>query len=616
MEGDNVPLVDDDVVSVRKESTTSAFRVLFPVAIAFSIIFLLTTFIFGALYTTAVSNAKTSKPAVWPEVRTSGMGAYSSASVASDQIFCSEIGRDILVQGGNAVDAAIATIICIGIVNPMSSGLGGGHFMTIYNSTSKSCSAVDAREIAPLSASEDMYSKDYKASQIGWKAMGVPGELHGLRIAYEKFGGGVPWKSLFQPTIDLLNNGCPVSGALGHALKTAKRTVEKEPILKDFINKATGAPYKAGDVMRGNRLVLRDTLKYLAESDDPISLFYNGWMTDRFVEEMEDNDGHLTKEDFKSYKSIVRGADEILYSDLPNNLRMCGPPPPSSSALTQSLIKVLSKLDFTGKSVTEEAEILHKYVEASKFAYAVRGDLGDKNFVPQAMNISRNVISDRYIENVLSRLPEKTMPPSYYNVTQFLYEDPSTTNIAVVDSEGNSVVVTTTVNLLFGAQVGSPSTGVIWNSQMDDFSMPNRPNFYGYPPAPSNFIRPGKRPMSSISPIVIFDKTNGTVKLAVGAAGGSTIISGVAQTVARTLFMGWDLKKAVDAPRLHNQLIPNNTKCEPGTPKVFLDALKAKGHNVTVQRGVAQVTAILRNGSFLNANSDHRKGPDSHPAGY
>ncbi|KAK0397264.1 hypothetical protein QR680_002056 [Steinernema hermaphroditum] len=613
MDDDNVLLVGDD----RKESKNNAFRVLFPVAIAFSIIFLFTTFIFGALYaTTLLSIGSRSQQPEWPERRTSPLGVYHKASVASDHVLCSEIGRNILLKGGNAVDAAIATVLCIGVVNPMSSGLGGGHFMTIYNSTTKTCSAVDAREIAPLSASEHMYDKDSKAAQKGWKAMGVPGELHGLRTEYEHFGGGVPWKALFEPTIELLNNGCPVAAVLGVALRIENKTVEKEPTLQDFIDKSTGKPYKAGDVMRGNRAMLRDTLKYLSASEDPIGLFYNGWMTDRFVEEMEDNDGHLTREDFKAYKSIIRKEGDVLYSDLPGNLRMCGPPPPSSSAVTQSLIRVLSQIDMQGKSTEDVSDILHKYVEASKLSYAVRGDLGDKDFVPKAMDLSKEILTDKYLEKILNRIPSKAMPANYYNATKFLYEDPSTTNIAVIDEHGNAVVVTTTVNLFFGAQVGSISTGIIWNSQMDDFSMPNRPNSYGYPPAPANFIRPGKRPMSSISPIVIFDKTNGTVKMAVGAAGGSTIISGVAQTVARTLFMGWDLKKAMDSPRLHNQLIPNNTICEPGTPQVYIDALRQKGHNVTVHFGVAEVTAILRNGSSLTANSDWRKGPESRAAGY
>ncbi|GMT35975.1 hypothetical protein PFISCL1PPCAC_27272, partial [Pristionchus fissidentatus] len=610
-------IMDDQQALIDNEARAAKWMAVkqtsFVLSIAAAVVFFFVAIIMTALYMGTPSVEQQH----WPKLRDGLHGKYPKASVAADHVLCSEIGRDILIKGGNAVDAAIAGIICLGIVNPQSSGIGGGHFMTIYNKTTGLCSTVDARETAPAAASEHMFKDNVNGSKLGWQAMGVPGELHGLFTEYKQFGGGLPWAALLQPSIDLLTNGVPVSMGMAVCLRDEAENIKADRALaKDFLDPATGEVYKYGDVMRG-RKSHKNLLESLAKAADPIELFYKGWIADQLAFELKQSgNAILTKEDIGNYKSIVRDQSEVIYTDLPNNLRMCGPPPPSSSAVTQSIIKTLSGYTFDQSTTQLVVDSLHKYVEASKFAYAHRSEMGDMAFVNSSLALARNITTDEYVQSVRNRITDRAQPTEKYGGKFAFQLDKGTTNIAVIDQYGNSVVATTTVNLFFGARVASESTGLIWNSQMDDFSNPDAPNFYGYPPSPANYIKPGKRPMSSISPLVIFDKTNKTVQLAVGGAGGSTIISGVAQIAMRTLMLGWNIKEAMDRPRLHDQLMPNVTQFEQDFPPEYVQLLANRGHIMEKTPVVTQATAILKKGNWLAANSDYRKGFESQPAGY
>ncbi|VDK42835.1 unnamed protein product [Anisakis simplex] len=590
----------------------SIHRVIAGVAVAVGLLLFLTTILFAILY----FGTRREHVPEWPGSKNSLNGRYSTAAVASDNVLCSEIGRNILVQGGNAVDAAISVLLCLGVVHPMSSGLGGGHFMTIYNATTKTCHVVDARERAAAAAFQDMFKGQSEASQKGWRAMAVAGELHGLRTEYENFGGAIEWKKLFEPSIDLLNRGVQVSEALSVTMRAERDSILSEPTLNDFVNPKTKDIYKRGDILKG-RTMLRDTLRFLSESKDPIKDFYNGWMTEQFAYEFQDNGGIITADDFRNYRSIVRKSDEIIRTNL-SEYFVCGPPPPSSSAVTQSIIKVMDTLGpkYDQTTIQSNEQILHKYLEAGKFAYAMRSEFGDMDYIKNALAIAKNMTSDSWAKWVIDRIMERSQPTSYYGGHFAPKFDKGTTNIAVIDKDGNAVASTTTVNLLFGARVASESTGIIWNCQMDDFSLPDRPNFYGYPPAPANFIRPGKRPMSSISPLIFVNKTSNEVELAIGAAGGSTIITTVSTLATRILKMGWDLKSAMDAPRVHNQWLPNVTQYETNFPNAYVQALAERGHIMESVRAIGETTGIHKKGGLLYATCDFRKGAESQPAGY
>lgn len=560
---------------------------------------------------------------VWPHPSNSFLGEYATSAVATDNEICSEIGRNAMLEGGNAVDAAIAALFCIGIIDTQSSGLGGGHFMTIYNGTTKSCQVVDAREVAPLSSTENMYKAHFKKARYGWKAIAVPGELHGLWTEYTNFGGGVQWQTLVRPTIKLLKEGYPVSQELAKSLKHHENDILNNSVLrKHFINPETETIFEVGEQIK-TRMNLAKTLEMIAESDDPIKLFYHGQIADAMIDEFNLNGGIITKLDLSEYKSIIRRDSEIIYTNLTNGRRICGPPPPSGSSVTQSIIKIMdiSYASLKSNGIADfnaEVEFHHKFIEASKFAYAARSRLGDMDFIQDALELSHNITSDWWAEEIRSKITKNAQPDSYYggDFHSDLPDDHGTTHISVIDKWGNAVSVTSTINLILGSSVLSESTGILFNDQMDDFSLPGHSNSFGYPPSPSNFIRPRKRPMSSMSPIIIYHEHDMDELMPIGGSGGSTIISAVAGATIQALFQDTNLKQAIDYPRLHNQLKPNITSYERSWPKEYIDALKERGHIFEEKQSIAIVTACkVVNGSIF-ANSDYRKGVESEPAGF
>uniref|UniRef100_A0A7E4VNC5 Gamma-glutamyltranspeptidase 1 n=1 Tax=Panagrellus redivivus TaxID=6233 RepID=A0A7E4VNC5_PANRE len=603
------------VIPVKKYAKARRFAVAM-VGFVCLLFFIIATVLFLVLWLKLSSNDHNKMPE-WPKPTPSHLGEYSKAAVAADNEFCSDIGRDILLRGGNAVDAAIAALFCIGVMDTHSAGLGGGHFMTIYNATTKKCHVVDARETAPASAFTEMYKDKWNNSKYGWEAIAVPGELHGMWTEYSNFGGGVNWSSLITPTLEILNEGYPTSHALAHALHSKESQIYAEPTMKEFINPDTGKVYKVGEQIK-TRSQLAKTLEKLANAPDPVELFYRGELADQFVAEFKQHKGLITKEDLANYASIIRPDKDVMYTTLKGGRFVCGPPPPSGAAVTQALINVMDGYDLSNvKSFNDFDLFFHRFIESSKFAYGGRSELGDMAFVKNATDIARNITSAKWANLVRSRITDKSHPDAYYGGDFAVAPDHGTSSISVIDKYGNAVAVTSTINLLLGAIVASESTGVLWNDEMDDFSSPGHPNYFDLPPSPANFIKPGKRPMSSMSPIIIFSN-NSQELLAVGAAGGSTIISGVAGVSLHTLWLGEDIKTAIDFPRFHNQQRPNITYYESRMPQKYVDVLESKhGQTFTVSDNDTVVTAVHRaSDGAIYANSDFRKGSESEPAGY
>ncbi|KAF8366717.1 hypothetical protein PRIPAC_84546 [Pristionchus pacificus] len=580
------------------------------------IILLLTTVCFAALYFHL--NSDNNRIPNWPPPSISPLGKYAKAGVAADNEYCSEIGRNALLQGGNAVDAAIAALFCIGVMDSHSAGIGGGHFMTIYNATTNKCHVIDAREIAPAAADENMYKDKWDESQIGWRAIAVPGELHGLWTEYSKFGSGkVTWKSLVDPTIALMKEGYPTSHALAKALMEKRDIILKEPTMSGFVNPKTGDVYQPGQQIR-TRQSFVETLEKVANSSDPIQLFYKGEIAKKVVEEFKVNGGLITLEDMAGYQSIIREDEDVITVSLQGGRHICGPPPPAGAAVAMGILNALDGYKYDMKSFDDIATMYHHFIESSKFAYASRSRLGDSAFVENATEIAKNMTTPEWAKWVRSLITDVTHPDAYYGGT---FEAPAvdhgTTHISVIDKFGNAVSVTSTINLLMGSIRASNSTGILWNDEMDDFSLPGHPNYFGFPPSPANFIKPGKRPQSSMSPIVIFDKDDRQQLLSVGGAGGSTIISGVASVALHALWLNANVKQAVDAPRLHNQLQPNVTQYESNFPTDYIDNLIARGHIMEKTDNLTVVTAVERSiDKQIYANSDFRKGDESGPAGY
>ncbi|CAJ0930223.1 unnamed protein product, partial [Mesorhabditis belari] len=607
------PLLRDE----QEQKTARKYFVMGTVLIVTTILLFISTVAFAALYFNLLrlDNARLPR---WPKPSNSPLGQYSTAAVAADNEICSEIGRDVLLKGGNAVDAAVAALLCIGVMDSHSSGIGGGHFMTIYNATEGKCQVLDARETAPAAADQNMYVGKYNESQFGWKAVAVPGEIHGLWTAYQKFGSHeVTWQSLVGPTIDLLKEGYPTSSNLAIALKQHEQRIMNEPTMKAFINPETGRIYKYGEQIKTRKAFL-ETLRALANSSDPVKTFYDSEMTQKMVDEFKKNGGLLTREDFKGYKSIVRNDDEVIVIKLANQRSICGPPPPSSSAVTMGILNVMDGFENTKRTFADISLLYHRFIEASKFAYAQRSYLGDLAFEKGAMEAAKRLISSEWGTSTRNNIGEKTRPRNEYGGDFSAQpEDHGTTHISVMDKHGNVVSVTSTINLYLGAVITSESTGVLWNDEMDDFSTPGKTNAFGLPPSKANYIKPGKRPMSSQSPLVIYDHNKAHRVMGIGAAGGSTIISGVAGAALHALWLDANPKEAIDAPRVHDQLYPNYTSYEEKFPKAYVRALEARGHimNKSTEH-LAVVTSVEKSNASIWANSDFRKGPESAPAGY
>uniref|UniRef100_A0A0R3RTM5 Gamma-glutamyltransferase n=1 Tax=Elaeophora elaphi TaxID=1147741 RepID=A0A0R3RTM5_9BILA len=331
-------------------------------------------------------------PLKWPGPSRSLHARYKRAAIATDNGICSGIGRDILTLGGNAIDATVAALICIGVVNPQSSGLGGGFLMVIYNSTSNKCTIVNARETAPSLANVTMFDESPEDALKGYRAIATPSELHGLWTVFSMFGSGkVSWYRLFQPSIELALEGFPITTALAAELAKSEEIILAEPSLKKlFVNPKTERVYMEGDVITRDHLGA--TLQRIANNSDPLQLFYRGGIAQTIAAEIQERGGYISTDDLNNYETKLNEIP-IITKQFLGEYSMCGPPPPSSAAVTQSIISTIAEF-YDGKSAFDRDDPLfyHRLIEAQKFAYAQRTKLGDAAFVPEALKIAKKII--------------------------------------------------------------------------------------------------------------------------------------------------------------------------------------------------------------------------------
>uniref|UniRef100_A0A915AFG4 Uncharacterized protein n=1 Tax=Parascaris univalens TaxID=6257 RepID=A0A915AFG4_PARUN len=557
----------------------------------------------------------------WPTPNpTSALSRFKNAVVICDNTICSEIGRGVLLRGGNAADAAVAAAICIGALNPYSSGLGGGFMMTFYKRREKRCITMNARETAPNSANPSWFNANPSDAVVGYKSIATPGELHGLWTIFKRFGSGrIAWQDLLMPTVNLLNSGYPVSAFMEQLLQYKRESILNEPtMMHAFMNPLTNDLYKEGDLLRN--MELAQTLRRLAISSDPVKLFYRGDIAREVDNEMIEHGGFLKKVDLAAYESSV-DESPLINENFRDSLALCGPAPPSSFAATQLIVALITKLYNSSADpslLRTSDEFYHHFLEAEKLAFAQRASFGDVSFVPEAHLLAVNMTSPFYIEQLLQQIHEKADNSTYYDERYATIETGGSSHISIVDVDGNAISLSSSINSNFGSMRRSEKLGIIWNNHMQDFSIPEVYENHRSTLSEENRIQPRKRPLSYMSPTIIFDKSTGEVRMVIGAAGGSKIISAIAYVIARSVIFNETIKEAVDAPRLHAHLSPLYSEYEQGFPQEMISMLEQRGQIIrTMKFPYSIVYAILRDRShYLTVSNDYRRSIHIYPAGF
>lgn len=498
----------------------------------------------------------------------SGSGASArQAAVVSNGKGCAAIGSSMLNDGGSAIDAAIATLLCEGVMLPQSMGLGGGFFAVIYNKATNTIETLNARESAPLASTEDMFINKTITGAI---AGAVPGELLGYWKLHQKYGK-LPWKQLFPPTIELCKNGHTVSVYLNKALKQHEQRILSEPSMTEvFVNPKTGGIWNTGDTM--TRPKLAETLEIIAEKG--VSAMYEGGEIGKMlVEDMKELGGIMTEEDLMKYEVTW---DPPVIVNVSNDYTLYTTPLPSSGAVLAMILNIARGYDHRNESL-----YWHQVIEGFKHAYGQRTKLGDMRFEPKVEAIYKKIIDPNFAADIRKLIfDDRTFQSYQYYGAEFANnDDHGTANMAVLDFEGNAITITSTVNRYFGGKVRSKRTGIIINDEMDDFSTPGTVNSYDIPASPANFIKPGKRPLSSMCPGIILDR-DGNARMLIGAAGGSMITTAVAQAILKYLVFDWDIEESIQSRRFHHQLAPMLVTYEKNINEAALNYLRKVGHEL------------------------------------
>ena len=529
--------------------------------------------------------------------------------VASEQGLATQVGLDILKQGGNAIDAAVAVGFALAVVLPNAGNIGGGGFMVLHDDKTGKDVAIDFREIAPAKASRDMYL-DNQGNVIDGKSLfthdasGVPGTVAVMEYALKKWGT-MPLSKVLEPAIKLADKGFIVSDVLAQTLKEEKSTLGKWSASKAIFFK-NGEPLKSGDL-----LVQKDLAKSLRLiAKQGAKAFYQGEIATKIAKEMQSHGGTMTLEDLKAYKVVER---QPIIGDY-RGYKVVTMPPPSSGGV--HLIEILNMLEHypIKEDGVNSAKNIHHMAESMKLAYADRSEyLGDPDFVkiPVTGLTSKAYANElvKTIDDNKARLSSTIKPGKPQP-----YESDQTTHFSVMDKAGNAVAVTYTLNLNFGSGIVAAGTGILLNNEMDDFSVkPGVPNAFGLVGGTANAIEAKKRPLSSMTPTIVMK--NNKPWLVTGSPGGARIITTVLQSVVNTIDHEMNPAEAIITPRVHHQWLPDELRVEEGISPDTIKLLQDKGHKVVTKAPMGRIQIIQADDSGFYGYSDPRN-PDGKTLGF
>ncbi len=533
-------------------------------------------------------------------IRAWAVEGYRGA-VAAEHRLASEAGLAILQEGGNAVDAAVAAALAVGVVNPSSCGIGGGGFMVFFEQSSGRVYALDYRESAPAAAHRDLYLRDGTVvaglSTEGGLAVATPGELAGLVTALRRFGS-MPLGVVAREAIRLAREGFAVEGHLARAIESHREVIARHAELAKIFLHEDGSGRREGETLR--QLDLARTLEEAGR--DGGESFYRGRVARAIAEIVAREGGVMSAEDLAAYQPVWRQPTHGRF----RGQDVYGMPPPSSGGGVITAVLNTLAADDLPQLEHNSPTYIHLIAESLKFAFADRAAVyGDPTFYPVPL---ARLLAPAHGRAVRRRLSAPRTHPVHYYGNSSTPDDAGTAHLSVVDAEGNAVALTTSVNTGFGSKVVVPGMGIILNNTMDDFSaQPGVPNAYGLIGSEANSIAARKRPLSSMSPTIVVE--NGRVSAVAGGSGGPLIITATLQVLLNALVFQHDAMAAVSAPRIHHQWAPPFLMLDEAINPLSDFPLGRIGHKIHRSKRGASVQLIRRSvDGRLDAASDPRKG--------
>lgn len=528
------------------------------------------------------------EPSIFSQMATAQPVWAKHGMVASQETLASRTGVEILKQGGNAVDAAVAVAFSLAVTLPRAGNIGGGGFMLVHLAKENKTIAIDYREMAPSKAKKDIFLDENgdavtKLSREHGLAVGVPGTVMGMSLALEKYGT-MTMAQVTAPAIKMAQEGISVSPDLAVSLAGLKRRMSQWPSTAAIFYKADGSDFQVDDILKQPELA--HSLQLIAEKG--IKGFYEGETAEKLVKAVQEAGGIMTLEDLKHYKAVEREPVRGQY----RGYEVVSMPPPSSGGVhIIEMLNVLQQFPID-KFGHNTAQTIHVMAETMKHAYADRSEyLGDPDFYKVPV---KQLTDKDYAQKIASQIAlNKTTPSEEIKPGNLApYESDQTTHYSVVDKWGNAVSNTYTLNFSYGSGLVAKGTGILLNNEMDDFSAkPGTPNGYGLVGGDANAVEGNKRPLSSMSPTIVMK--DGKPFLVTGSPGGSRIITTTLQIIMNVIDHGLNIAEASNAARVHHQWLPDELRVETSLNRDTISLLEAKGHKVSVQSAMGSTQSIM-----------------------